>query len=156
MSKSQQFWFRSQHPPTQWNLRGGRWSSVEYNTYIDKKINIKKSKTRVCSGVCARQEQGGGEQLLQPRDTGPGPPSLPRPHLLQLPLSRLIQVPTFHTFVLIFSVVDPWHFGTDPDPLIRAFDQWSWIRLWILLFSCLTFKTPTKNYFSKFFLLINF
>ncbi len=24
--------FRSQHPPTQWNLRGGRWSSVEYRT----------------------------------------------------------------------------------------------------------------------------
>ncbi len=23
------FLIRSQHPPTQWNLRGGRWSSVE-------------------------------------------------------------------------------------------------------------------------------
>ncbi len=29
MPKSQQSWVRSQHPPTQWNLRGGRWSSVE-------------------------------------------------------------------------------------------------------------------------------
>ncbi len=28
MLKSQQFWVRHQHPPTQWNLRGGRWSSV--------------------------------------------------------------------------------------------------------------------------------
>ncbi len=24
---------RSQHPPTQWNLRGGRWNSVEYHTW---------------------------------------------------------------------------------------------------------------------------
>jgi hypothetical protein len=23
------FWVRSQYPPTQWNLRGNRWSSVE-------------------------------------------------------------------------------------------------------------------------------
>ncbi len=30
-------WIRSQHPPTQWNLRGGRWSSVEYSTQ-NKKI----------------------------------------------------------------------------------------------------------------------
>ncbi len=43
------------------------------------------------------------------------------------------------------SVVDPWHFGTDPDPGIRASNHW------VLLFSSLTFKTPTKNYF---FLLI--
>ncbi len=27
-------WFR--HPPTQWNLRGGRWSSVEYRRKIQK------------------------------------------------------------------------------------------------------------------------
>ncbi len=26
MPKSQLSWVRSQHPPTQWNLRGGRWS----------------------------------------------------------------------------------------------------------------------------------
>ncbi len=32
MPKSQQSWARSQHPPTQWNLRGGRWSSVENST----------------------------------------------------------------------------------------------------------------------------
>ncbi len=29
---SQRFWVHSSHPPTQWNLRGGRWSSVEYST----------------------------------------------------------------------------------------------------------------------------
>ncbi len=29
MPKSQQSWVRSQHPPTKWNLRGGRWSSGE-------------------------------------------------------------------------------------------------------------------------------
>ncbi len=28
----QQSWVRSQHPSTQWNLRGGRWSSVELRT----------------------------------------------------------------------------------------------------------------------------
>jgi hypothetical protein len=48
-------------------------------------------------------------------------------------------------------------FGTDPDPGIRASDQWIRIRIRILLFSSLTFKTPTKNYFiSKFFCLLPF
>ncbi len=37
-------------------------------------------------------------------------------------------------------VVDPWHFGTDPDPRIRGSDQLIQIRLRILLFSSLTFK----------------
>ena len=32
----QQFRVRSQHLPTQWNLRGGRWNSVEYNTEKEK------------------------------------------------------------------------------------------------------------------------
>jgi hypothetical protein len=36
MPKSQQSWVRSQHPPTQWNLRGGRESSIEIQ-YIEKK-----------------------------------------------------------------------------------------------------------------------
>jgi hypothetical protein len=35
MLVSQQSWVRSQHPPTKWNLRGGRWSSVEYSTYVE-------------------------------------------------------------------------------------------------------------------------
>ncbi len=43
------------------------------------------------------------------------------------------------------SVVDPWHFGTDPDPRIRASGRLIQIRLRILLFSSLTFKTPIKN-----------
>ncbi len=34
LCKSQQSWVRSQHPPTQWNLRGGRRSSVEYSTKV--------------------------------------------------------------------------------------------------------------------------
>ncbi len=29
MPRSQQSWVRSQHPPIQWNLRGGRWSNFE-------------------------------------------------------------------------------------------------------------------------------
>jgi hypothetical protein len=32
MPKSQLFWARSQHPPTQWNLRGGTRSIVEYSS----------------------------------------------------------------------------------------------------------------------------
>ncbi len=36
---------RSQHPPTQWNLRGGRWSSVEYSTYVEER---KKSLKSLC------------------------------------------------------------------------------------------------------------
>ncbi len=59
--------------------------------------------------------------------------------------------------ILLRSVVDPWHFGTDldPDPRIRASDQWIRIRLRILLFLSLTFNTQ-KNYFSLRFLLITF
>jgi hypothetical protein len=33
---------RSKHPPIQWKLRGGRRSSVEYSTYIERK-QIQKS-----------------------------------------------------------------------------------------------------------------
>jgi hypothetical protein len=38
-------------------------------------------------------------------------------------------------------------FGTDPDPRIRASHYWIWIllRLRILLFSSLAFKTPQKT-----------
>ncbi len=53
------------------------------------------------------------------------------------------------TLLRIYIVADLWHFGTDPYPRIRASDKWIWIRIWILLFSSLTFKMPTKN---KFFL----
>jgi hypothetical protein len=38
MPKAQQSWVRSKHPPTQWNLRGGRWISVEYTDKKEKKI----------------------------------------------------------------------------------------------------------------------
>jgi hypothetical protein len=37
--KSQQSWVQSQHPPAQWNLRGGIWSSVGESIY-KKKHNI--------------------------------------------------------------------------------------------------------------------
>jgi hypothetical protein len=43
--------------------------------------------------------------------------------------------------LLPVSVVDPGHFGTDPDTRIHASDQWTRI----LLFSSLTLKTPTKK-----------
>ncbi len=47
----------------------------------------------------------------------------------------------------LISVADPWHFGVDPDPRIHASDLWIRIRIRIriLQFSSLTFKTPTKN-----------
>jgi hypothetical protein len=32
MHQLQRSWVRSQHPSAQWNLRGGRWSSVENST----------------------------------------------------------------------------------------------------------------------------
>ncbi len=40
MPKSQQSWVRSQHPPTQWNLRGGRWRGGVNNVHKNK--NTKK------------------------------------------------------------------------------------------------------------------
>ena len=80
------------------------------------------------AGVCAREEEGGGAQqqrLLQPRHSGPGPPSLPRPHLLQLPLSRLIQVTT-PVLLLSISAYSQNTVGAiisvaDPDPGSGAF-----------------------------------
>ncbi len=45
------------------------------------------------------------------------------------------------------NVVDPWHFGTDPDPGIRASDQW--IQLRILLFS--SFYLQVANETEKLF-----
>ncbi len=38
MHQLQRSWVRSQYPSAQWNLRGGRWSSAEYNTKKIKKI----------------------------------------------------------------------------------------------------------------------
>ena len=50
------------------------------------------------------------------------------------------------------SVGDPWHFGTDPDPGIPISDLRIQIRPRILLFSSVTFKTPTRKlYFKSFF-----
>ncbi len=48
-------------------------------------------------------------------------------------------------------VPDSWHFGTDPDPRIHTFDYR--IRIRILLFSSVAFKTPTKNNFVCLFLI---
>ncbi len=45
------------------------------------------------------------------------------------------------------SVVDPCHFGTDPDLQIRSSDQW--IRLWFLIFSSLSSRRQQKNYFKQ-------
>jgi hypothetical protein len=43
MPQSQKSWVRSQHPPTHWNLRSGRWSSVTKSTYekISKNLLVK-------------------------------------------------------------------------------------------------------------------
>ncbi len=38
MHQLQWSWVRSQHPSAQWNLRGGRWSSVEYSMKKNHKI----------------------------------------------------------------------------------------------------------------------
>ncbi len=43
----------------------------------------------------------------------------------------------------------------DPDPRIHASDKWIRIRIWILIFSPLTLKTPTTN-LKKVFLLFTF
>ncbi len=43
MHKLQRSWVRSQHPPAQWNLRGGRWSSAEYCTNKKRKKNPPKN-----------------------------------------------------------------------------------------------------------------
>ncbi len=44
----QRSWVRSQHPLTEWNLRGGWWSSVEYSTkkYLKNPPPQKKTTTR--------------------------------------------------------------------------------------------------------------
>ncbi len=89
-------------------------------------------------------------------------------HLLLLPLhlggevleAVILYVRThsdlLHFIILLFrsSVADPWNFGMDPDPGIHAFDKW--IRIRLLLFSSLTFKTHQKTTLKKVFLLITF
>ena len=44
------FWVQIQHPPAQWNLRGGRWSTVEYCTITFTAWKISK-KTLLRGGV---------------------------------------------------------------------------------------------------------
>jgi hypothetical protein len=62
--------------------------------------------------------------------------------------------------VSITSIIDPWHFGKDPDPRIRTTDIR--IRLWIriLLFTSVAAKMPKKLklgvFFSKFLSLLLF
>ncbi len=60
--------------------------------------------------------------------------------------------------IILNSVPDPWHFGTDPDPRISTSDQRIRIRLRILLFSSMTFKMPTTQdkFFLSFFCLVLF
>ncbi len=53
--------------------------------------------------------------------------------------------------VSFFSVADPWHFGTDPDPRIRTSDKRILIR--ILLLSSVTFKTAIFLIFFAYFFL---
>ncbi len=49
-TKSQQPWVQSQHPPTQWNLRVGRWSSVWIDNLKNKiKIPPEKLKKKIAS-----------------------------------------------------------------------------------------------------------
>jgi hypothetical protein len=60
-------------------------------------------------------------------------------------LFAFVNLTNFPTWLLKTIVVDPWHIGTDPDPRIRASDQW--IRIQILLFSSLTLKMPTETIF---------
>ncbi len=54
--------------------------------------------------------------------------------------------------ILLCSVVDPLHFGTDPDPRIRFTDLW--IRIWILFFPRKLTRCRPKKSFLKSFLLI--
>ncbi len=60
---------------------------------------------------------------------------------------------------LLCSVADPWHFGTDPGPVLRIRKS-DWrirnrlrIRLRILLLTSVTFKMATKNYFFAYYVL---
>jgi hypothetical protein len=55
-----------------------------------------------------------------------------------------------HVKVYFSSVPYPWRFGTDPDPRICTSD----LRIRILLFSSVTFNTPTKIFFQIFLLFI--
>ncbi len=83
--------------------------------------------------------QNGSRTLLQSFCSQPWP-SNPNAALSRMMLFILVLFP-----FLVFIVVDPWHFGMDPDPRIRSTDIRIGIR--ILLFSSVTFKMPTKNNF---------
>ncbi len=54
------------------------------------------------------------------------------------------------SFILNQYVVDPWHFGTDPDPRIRTPVLWVRIRIRIVPFSSVGDKMPTNKFFCLF------
>ncbi len=81
MPKSQQPCVRSRHPPTQWNLRGGRWKY--WITYIKRR---KKQKSTKCFSLSSRTYKKGKAVHLRrkyyaevwsglPWQTSAGPPS---------------------------------------------------------------------------------
>jgi hypothetical protein len=57
MYQLQRSWVRSQHPSAQWNLRGGRWSSVEYSTKKNKKKYPKNIFKKRSSVYCSLSQQ---------------------------------------------------------------------------------------------------
>ncbi len=83
--------------------------------------------------------------------------SFPRPFWpfqirIPIPESILFQIHSNPYMKYHFtSVVDPWHFGTDPDPRIRS--PYPWLRL--LLIPSVTFKMPTKKVFFLHFLKVH-
>jgi hypothetical protein len=67
-----------------------------------------------------------------------------------LPCSFYQVIGIHNTYIIIFvssSVVDPWHFGVDPDPEIHASDKW--IRIRILDLDPAIFVTSHKDASKK-------
>ncbi len=146
MPKSQQYWVRYQHPPTQWNLRGGRWSSVEYSTYKGKKKNPKNhpvmvhivylfsivpliywlgffiSEYQLKHAILLHRRMphaGGNAQISKERQ------KISKEQQSETGMDRVLWQGTglgsgaeckASVFFLFISVADPWHFGVDPVP----------------------------------------
>ncbi len=137
MPKSQRSWDQSQHRPTQWNLRGGRWSSVEWSTrYILKNLNSSPvircrgynyygltvwTKCRISGAWETWRRTAWGTSCGGAWGTRPSP-SPPWATSRTCPAPTTHSTPAFaasrSVYLAMFRIrMDPHHFGKlDPDP----------------------------------------
>ncbi len=106
MHQLQRSGVRSQHPSAQWNLRGGRWSSAEYNMKKQKTKQTKKKKKYVTCSSCGTCSSRTGVQallLITGKNT-----SQAKAFLIRVTYSRLR--PTYSKYIISGAGLTDWIF----------------------------------------------